>query len=43
MNEVNADIIRNIISFLAKNEQYGNDWSVEIAELDKILDIILRQ
>ena len=43
MNEVNADIIRNIISFLAENEQYGNDWSAEIAELDKILDIILRQ
>ena len=41
--KVNADIIRNIISFLAENEQYGNDWSVEIAELDKILDIILRQ
>ena len=43
MNEVNADIIRNIINFLAENEQCGNDWSVEIAELDKILDIILRQ
>ena len=42
MNEVNADVIRNIISFLAENEQYGNDWSVEIVELDKILDIILQ-
>lgn len=42
MNEVNADIIRNIISFLAEKEQYGDDWSIEIAELDKILDIILR-
>lgn len=42
MDEINADIIRNIISFLAENEQYSNDLSVEIAELDKILDIILR-
>ena len=41
MNEVNADIIRNIISFLAENEQYGYDWSIEITEPDKILDIIL--
>lgn len=41
MNEINADVIRDIINFLAENEQYGNDWSVEIAELDKILDIIL--
>lgn len=43
MNEVNADIIRNIISFLAENEQYSDDWSVEIVELDKILNIILGQ
>lgn len=41
MNEANADIIRDIINFFAENEQYGNDWSVEIAELDKTLDIIL--
>ena len=43
MNEINADVIRDIISFLTEKEQYGDDWSVEIAELDKILDIILRQ
>lgn len=43
MNEINADIVRNIISFLAEKEQCGNDWSIEITELDKILDIILRQ
>ena len=42
-NEINADIIRNVISFLAENEQYGDDWSEEIAELDKVLDIILWQ
>lgn len=41
MNEINVDVIRDIINFLTENEQYGNDWSVEIAELDKILDIIL--
>lgn len=41
MNEINADIIRNIISFLAKNEKYGNDLSAEITELEKVLDIIL--
>lgn len=40
MNEINTDIIRNIISFLAENEQYGDDWHEEIAELDKIIDIV---
>lgn len=42
-NEINADVIRYIISFLAENEQHGDDWSEEIAELDKVLDIILGQ
>lgn len=40
MNEINTDIIRNIITFLAENEQYGDDWGEEIAELDKIIDIV---
>lgn len=40
-NEINADVIRYVISFLAENEQYGDDWRAEIAELDKVLDIIL--
>ena len=40
MNEINTDIIRNIISFLAANEQYGDDWHEEIAELDKVIDIV---
>lgn len=40
MNEINADVIRNIISFLAENEQYGDDWGEEIAELDNIIDIV---
>lgn len=41
MKNVNADIIRNIIMFLVENEQYGDDWAEEIAELNKILDIAL--
>lgn len=41
MNEININLIRNIITFLAENEQYGDDWHEEIAELDKILDIVL--
>lgn len=40
MNEINTDIIRNIITFLAENEQYGDDWHEEITELDKILEIV---
>ena len=40
MNEIDTDIIRNIISFLAENEEYGDDWHEEIAELDKIIDIV---
>lgn len=32
--------IENVIDFLKDNEQYGDDWSDEIAELEKILDSI---
>ena len=41
IHKINADVIRNVISFLSENEQYGDDWSAEIAELDKVLDIAL--
>lgn len=40
MNNINTDTIRNIIAFLAENEQYGDDWGEEIAELEKIIDIV---
>lgn len=40
IKNINADIIRNIAAFLHDTEQYGNDWSDEIAELDKIIDIL---
>ena len=40
-NEIDADIIRHIIGFLVENEQYGDDWSEEIEELNKVLDIAL--
>ena len=33
MNGINTDTIRYIIAFLAENEQYGDDWGEEIAEL----------
>ena len=29
--------LKNIINFLEENEQYGDDWSEEIAVLQKIL------
>lgn len=35
---INIDTLRGIASFLAENEQYGNDWSEEIAELDKVIE-----
>lgn len=40
MDTINTDTIRNIIAFLAENEQYGDDWREEIDELDKIIDIV---
>ena len=38
MNNIDTDIIYNIINFLLENEDYGDDWSVEIAELNKVID-----
>ena len=34
---INTDTLRSVASFLANNEQYGDDWSKEIAELDKVI------
>ena len=36
--KIDTDIIRNIVCFLKENEQYGDDWCEEIAELDKVID-----
>lgn len=38
MDNIDFDLIRNVISYLSENEQYGDDWREEIAELNKILD-----
>ena len=35
---INTDILRGIVSFLAENEQFGDDWSEEIVELDKAIE-----
>lgn len=37
---INTDILRNIATFLYQNEQYGDDWAEEIAELDKVIDCL---
>lgn len=40
MEDTNAGKICDVIAFLQDNEQYGDDWSDEIAELYKVLDAI---
>lgn len=40
MSKINTDIIRDIIAFLAENEQYGDDWGDGIAELEKVIDVV---
>lgn len=37
---INTDKLRGIASFLADNEQYGDDWQEEIAELDKVIEYL---
>lgn len=32
--------IENVVNFLKENEQYGDDWGMEINELENILDSI---
>lgn len=39
--EVILDAIRSTITFLSENEEYGDDWSEEIATLDKVMDFCL--
>ena len=39
VNEIDLDAIRSTITFLY--EEYGDDWSEEIATLDKVMDFCL--
>ena len=36
--EIYEDVIRTVITFLAENEQYGDDWAEEIDVLEDLLD-----
>jgi len=36
---MNKDYIKNVILFLQENEQYGDDWSKEIKELKKLINV----
>ena len=40
MENINTWLIENVIAFLIDNEQYGDEWSEEITELRKVIDII---
>lgn len=40
MENINVEKIYDVINFLKDNEQYGDDWSDEIAELRKVIDAI---
>lgn len=40
MENIDIEKICNVINFLQDNEQYGDDWSDEIAELRKVIDAI---
>ena len=40
MENINTWIIENVIEFLIDNEQFGDDWSEEITELRKVINII---
>ena len=40
MEDIDADKIFDVITFLQYNEQCGGDWSDEIAELYKVLNAI---
>lgn len=37
---INTDILRNIVMFLAEQKQFGNNRSKEIDELDKVIECI---
>ena len=38
MENIDVEKIFDVIAFLEYNEQYGDDWHDEIAELRKLLD-----
>ena len=38
MSNINKNAIQNVITFLEENEQYGDNWETEIAELEKIVN-----
>lgn len=37
---VDTDVVRNVTSFLAENEQYGDDWSYEIENLTALIEAL---
>ena len=40
MENIDIEKIYDVINFLQDNEQYGDDWSDEIAELYKVINAI---
>lgn len=36
METRNNDVLANVIGFLRENEEYGDDWSTEIAVLEEL-------
>lgn len=38
--ETCENVIRTVITFLAENEQYGDDWAEEIGVLEDLLDYV---
>lgn len=37
---IDTDKLRDIASFLADDEQFCNDWSEELTELDKVIELL---
>ena len=40
METINTKLIDDVIYFLKSNEQYGDDWSIEIEELEKVVNLV---
>lgn len=40
MENIDIEKIYTVITFLQDNEQYGDDWQDEIAELYKVINAI---
>lgn len=40
MENIDVEKIFDVICFLEYNEQYGDDWHDEIAELRKVIDAV---